>query len=38
VPTDERIVDPTSGEILDAWFHPSSGELAYVLDRKNPSP
>lgn len=30
VETDERFVDPTSGETLAVWFHPDSGERAYV--------
>jgi hypothetical protein len=30
VKTDERFVDPSSGETLDVWFHPGSGERAYV--------
>jgi hypothetical protein len=28
--TEERFVDPSSGEALDVWFHPTSGERAYV--------
>jgi hypothetical protein len=32
-PTGERFVDPTSGETLDVWFHPKSGERAYVRGR-----
>ena len=32
-PTDERFVDPGSGETLDVWFHPPSGERAYVRSR-----
>jgi hypothetical protein len=28
--TEERFVDPSSGETLDVWFHPTSGERAYV--------
>ena len=31
--TGERFVDPTSGETLDVWFHPKSGERAYVRSR-----
>jgi hypothetical protein len=30
VKTDERFVDPTSGETLDVWFDPRTGERAYV--------
>jgi hypothetical protein len=33
VPTEERFVDPTSGETLAVWFHPKSGERAYVRTR-----
>jgi len=33
VPTNERFVDPSSGETLTVWFHPSSGERAYVRTR-----
>jgi hypothetical protein len=33
VKTDERFVDPSSGETLDVWFHPDSGERAYVRAR-----
>jgi hypothetical protein len=28
--TGERFIDPTTGETLDVWFHPTSGERAYV--------
>jgi hypothetical protein len=31
--TDERFVDPRSGETLEVWFHPRSGERAYVRAR-----
>jgi hypothetical protein len=30
VQTEERFVDPSSGETLDVWFHPRSGERTYV--------
>ncbi len=33
VQTNERFVDPTSGETLAVWFHPVSGERAYVRRR-----
>jgi hypothetical protein len=33
VKTDERFVDPSSGETLDVWFHPGSGQRAYVRAR-----
>ena len=32
-PTGERFVDPTSGEMLEVWFHSASGERAYVRRR-----
>lgn len=31
--TEERFIDPSSGETLDVWFHPMSGERAYVRAR-----
>lgn len=34
--TDERFVDPSSGETLEVWFHPTSGERAYVRTRAVP--
>lgn len=33
VQTEERFVDPSSGETLDVWFDPSNGERAYVRAR-----
>jgi hypothetical protein len=33
VKTAESFVDPSSGETLDVWFHPPSGERAYVRTR-----
>ncbi|MGJ4940100.1 hypothetical protein ACQR1W_05955 [Bradyrhizobium sp. HKCCYLS1011] len=33
VKTDERFVDPNSGETLEVWFHPARGERAYVRAR-----
>lgn len=30
VQTQERFVDPSSGETLEVWFHPHSGERTYV--------
>jgi len=33
VRTEERFIDPTSGEPLEVWFHPSSGNRAYVRMR-----
>ncbi len=32
--TDERFADPSSGEALEVWFHPDSGERAYVRARR----
>ena len=32
----ERFVDPNSGEMLEVWFHPRSGERAYVRVRHDP--
>jgi hypothetical protein len=33
VKTEERFVDPSSGETLDVWFHAARGERAYVRAR-----
>jgi len=33
VKTEERFVDPSTGETLDVWFHAASGERAYVRAR-----
>lgn len=30
VKTEERFTDPTSGDRLEVWFQPASGERAYV--------
>jgi hypothetical protein len=35
VRTEERFVDPSSGETLEVWFDPSSGERAYVRARNS---
>jgi len=35
--TEERFVDPSSGETLDVWFHPQSGERTYVRARRGGS-
>ncbi|CAL80299.1 hypothetical protein BRADO6696 [Bradyrhizobium sp. ORS 278] len=35
VKTEERFVDPTSGETLDVWFQPRTGERAYVRARRS---
>jgi hypothetical protein len=34
VQTQERFVDPFSGETLDVWLHPQSGERVYVRARR----
>jgi hypothetical protein len=34
VRTEERFVDPSSGETLEVWFDPKSGERAYVRASK----
>lgn len=34
VKTQERYVDPASGETLDVWFHPRSGDRVYVRARR----
>jgi hypothetical protein len=36
--TEERFVDPGSGETLEVWFHPPSGERAYVRSRRDAKP
>ena len=33
VRTEERFVDPSSGATLEVWFHPPSGDRAYVRTR-----
>jgi hypothetical protein len=38
VRTEERFVDPTTGETLDVWFHQKSGERAYVRARSAVQP
>jgi hypothetical protein len=35
--TEERFVDPASGETLEVWFDPRSGERTYVRARHNHS-
>ena len=32
--TQERFIDPWSGETLEVWFHPQSGERIYVRARR----
>ena len=36
--TEERFVDPSTGETLEVWFHPASGERAYVRARQAAGP
>ncbi|MGN6590575.1 MAG: hypothetical protein ACTHKE_09820 [Sphingomicrobium sp.] len=36
-PTDERFVDPESGELVTVWFDPASGERRYVADKPGSS-
>ncbi|MBV9526850.1 hypothetical protein [Sphingomonas sp.] len=31
-PTDERFVDPETGQIVTVWFDPATGERRYVAD------
>lgn len=31
--TEERFIDPSTGESLEVWFNPHNGERAYVLSR-----
>ena len=31
-PTEERFVDPETGELVTVWFDPSTGERRYVTD------
>jgi hypothetical protein len=31
--TDERFLDPQSGEMLEVWYSPGTGERAYVRTR-----
>lgn len=35
-PTDERFVDPDSGELVTVWFDQSTGERRYVADGAKP--
>jgi hypothetical protein len=35
-PTDERFVDPETGDLVTVWFDPSSGERRYVADGTKP--
>ncbi len=36
--TGERFVDPGSGELLEVWSQPRTGERAYVRARSGQSP
>ena len=29
-PTGERFVDPTTGELMEVWYDPATGERSYV--------
>jgi len=35
VRTEERVVDPSTGDSLEVWFHPSSGERGYPRGRSS---
>jgi hypothetical protein len=35
-PTQERFVDPTTGQRLRVWIDPTSGERSYVPDGESP--
>ena len=35
-PTDERFIDPTSGERTRVWIDPASGERAYLPEGESP--
>jgi hypothetical protein len=35
-PTAERFVDPTTGQLLQVWIDPASGERSYVPDGESP--
>ena len=36
--TDERFVDPRTGETLSVWYSPRTGERAYVRSRSGIDP
>jgi hypothetical protein len=36
--SEERFIDPRSGETLDVWFCPRTGERAYVRSRSPNNP
>ena len=33
-PTGERFVDPTTGELMEVWYDPATGERSYVRVEK----
>jgi hypothetical protein len=35
-PTDERFIDPSSGERMRVWIDPTSGQRSYLPDGKSP--
>lgn len=35
-PTDERFVDPETGQLVTVWYDPVSGERRYVADVEPP--
>lgn len=35
-PTDERFIDPTTGQRLRVWIDPASGERSYLPDGESP--
>jgi hypothetical protein len=35
-PTEERFVDPTTGQRIQVWIDPASGERSYVPDGESP--
>jgi len=37
-PTQERFVDPGSGELLEVWFQPRGGQRAYVRAGRSGEP
>ena len=32
-PTDEKFIDPETGDLVTVWFDPATGERRYVSDR-----
>jgi len=37
-PTDERFVDPETGQLTTVWFDPATGERRYVADEETAQP